>query len=188
VHEGHLLHPTDVNGINKMAGEWYHILYSNVYGIRTCALRLTNTYGPRMRVKDARQTFLGIWIRNLLQGKTVEVWGDGLQVRDFNYVDDVTDAMLTAALSEQSNGQIYNLGSRERINLKDLAALMIKVHGKGDFGVIPFPEDRKPIDIGDYYADYSKIRNVLRWNPRVSLEEGLSRTLQYYYKFINHYL
>jgi len=177
-----------VNGINKMAGEWYHILYSNVYGIRTCALRLTNTYGPRMRVKDARQTFLGIWIRNLLQGKTVEVWGDGLQVRDFNYVDDVTDAMLTAALSEQSNGQIYNLGSPERINLKDLAALMIKVHGKGDFEVIPFPEDRKPIDIGDYYADYNKIRNVLRWKPRVSLEEGLSRTLRYYYKFIDHYL
>ena len=100
VHEGHLLHPTDVNGINKMAGEWYHVLYSNVHGIRTCALRLTNTYGPRMRVKDARQTFLGIWIRNLLEGKRIEVWGDGLQVRDFNYVDDVTDAMLMAALSE----------------------------------------------------------------------------------------
>jgi UDP-glucose 4-epimerase len=188
VHEGHILHPTDVNGINKMAGEWYHILYSNVYGIRTCALRLTNTYGPRMRVKDARQTFLGIWIKNLVDGKQIEVWGDGLQVRDFNFVDDVTDAMLTAALSEQSNGQIYNLGSPDRINLKDLAALMIKVHGKGEYEIIPFPEDRKPIDIGDYYADYSKIRNALHWNPRVSLEKGLSRTFQYYYGFIDHYL
>jgi UDP-glucose 4-epimerase len=188
VHEGHLLHPTDVNGINKMAGEWYHILYSNVHGIRTCALRLTNTYGPRMRVKDARQTFLGIWIRNLIEGKRIEVWGDGLQVRDFNYVDDVTDAMLSAALSGQSNGQIYNLGSPERVNLKDLAALMISVHGKGDFAVIPFPEDRKPIDIGDYYAEYSKIRNALNWSPRVSLEQGLSRTLQYYYGSIDHYL
>jgi len=188
VHEGHILHPTDVNGINKMAGEWYHILYSNVYGIRTCALRLTNTYGPRMRVKDARQTFLGIWIKNLVEGKRIEVWGDGLQVRDFNFVDDVTDAMLVAALSEQSNGQIYNLGSPERVNLKDLAALMIKVHGKGEYAVIPFPEDRKPIDIGDYYADYSKIRSALDWNPRLSLEEGLSRTLQYYYRFIDNYL
>ncbi len=188
VHEGHLLHPTDVNGINNMAGEWYHILYNNVYGIQTCALRLTNTYGPRMRVKDARQTFLGIWIRNLTQGKPIEVWGDGLQVRDFNYVDDVTDAMLMAALSEQSNGQIYNLGSPERINLKDLAALMIKVHGKGEYEVVPFPEDRKPIDIGDYYADYGKIRAALNWNPRLSLEDGLSRTLQYYYRFIHEYL
>jgi UDP-glucose 4-epimerase len=188
VHEGHLLHPTDVNGINKMAGEWYHILYNNVHGIRTCALRLTNTFGPRMRVKDARQTFLGIWIRNLIQGKTVEVWGDGLQVRDFNYVDDVIEALLMAALSERSHGQIFNLGSPEHVSLIDLAALVIKIHGKGDYKVIPFPEDRKPIDIGDYYADYSRIRDVLDWNPRLSLEEGLSRTLQYYYGFIDHYL
>jgi nucleoside-diphosphate-sugar epimerase len=177
-----------VNGINKMAGEWYHILYSNVYGIRTCALRLTNTYGPRMRVKDARQTFLGIWIKNLVEGKRIEVWGDGLQVRDFNYVDDVTDAMLMAALSEQSNGQIYNLGSPERVNLKDLAALMIKLHGRGAYAVVPFPEDRKPIDIGDYYADYAKIRDALSWNPRVGPEEGLTRTLQYYCQFIHEYL
>jgi len=188
VHEGHILHPTDVNGINKMAGEWYHILYSHVYGIRTCALRLTNTYGPRMRVKDARQTFLGIWIKNLVEGRQIDVWGDGLQVRDFNYVDDVTDAMLLTALSQQSNGQTYNLGSPERINLKDLAALMIKVHGRGEYEVIPFPEDRKPIDIGDYYADYGKIRNVLHWNPRLSLEAGLTRTLQYYYQFMHEYL
>jgi UDP-glucose 4-epimerase len=188
VDEGHILHPTDVNGINKMAGEWYHILYSNVYGIQTCALRLTNTYGPRMRVKDARQTFLGIWIKNLVEGKRIEVWGDGHQVRDFNYVDDVTDAMLTAALSEQSNGQIYNLGSPERVNLKDLAALMIRVHGKGAYEVVPFPEDRKPIDIGDYYANYSKVRAALNWNPRLSLELGLTRTLQYYYQFIHEYL
>jgi len=188
VHEGHILHPTDVNGINKMAGEWYHILYSNVYGIRTCALRLTNTYGPRMRVKDARQTFLGIWIKNLVEGKRIEVWGDGLQVRDFNYVEDVTEAMLMAALSERSNGQIYNLGSPERVNLKDLAALMIKVHGRGEYEVIPFPEDRKPIDIGDYYADYTKIRDALNWNPRHGLEQGLTATLQYYYQFIHEYL
>jgi UDP-glucose 4-epimerase len=188
VHEGHILHPTDVNGINKMAGEWYHILYSHVYGIRTCALRLTNTYGPRMRVKDARQTFLGIWIKNLVEGRRIEVWGDGLQVRDFNYVDDVTGAMLMAALSEQSNGQVYNLGSPERINLRDLAALMIRVHGRGEYEVIPFPEDRKPIDIGDYYADYNKIRTVLNWIPRLTLEAGLTRTLQYYYQFMHEYL
>jgi len=188
VHEGHLLHPTDVNGINKMAGEWYHILYSSVYGIRTCALRLTNTYGPRMRVKDARQTFLGIWIKNLVEGKRIEVWGDGLQLRDFNYVDDVTDAMLTAALSEQSDGQIYNLGSTERVTLKDLAALMIEVHGRGEYVIVPFPEDRKPIDIGNYYADYSKIRDALNWNPRLGLVQGLTRTIQYYYQFIHEYL
>src|SRR5690349_7046956 len=92
VNEDHLLRPVDVNGINKMAGEWYHTLYNNVFGITTCALRLTNSYGPRMRVKDARQTFLGTWIRLLMEGKPFEVWG-GQQLRDFTYVDDVVDAL-----------------------------------------------------------------------------------------------
>jgi len=96
--------------------------------------------------------------------------------------------MLMAALSKQSNGQIYNLGSPERVNLKDLAELMIRVHGKGEYEVIPFPEDRRPIDIGDYYADYSKIQTALNWNPHLSLETGLARTLQYYYQFIREYL
>src|ERR687886_513183 len=97
VDERHLLHPTDVNGVNKMAGEWYHILYNNVYGVRACALRLSNTYGPRMRVKDARQTFLGIWIKQLIDDEPIQVFGDGMQIRDFNYVDDAVDALLLAA-------------------------------------------------------------------------------------------
>jgi len=187
VDERHLLHPTDVNGINKMAGEWYHILYNNVYGIRAVSMRLTNTYGPRMRVKDARQTFLGIWIRRLIEGETIEVWGDGTQIRDFNYVDDVVDAMLLAAATDDANGQIYNLGSDETINLRDLAALLVGLVGGGSFRVIPFPADRKPIDIGDYYADYRRIRGKLGWTPKVSLREGLARTLEYYRKYREHY-
>src|SRR6185369_12574271 len=103
VDENHLLRPVDVNGINKMAGEWYHILYNNVYGIRATALRLTNTYGPRMRIRDARQTFLGLWIRLLLEERQFEVW-DGQQLRDFNFVDDAVDALVAAAVSDQANG------------------------------------------------------------------------------------
>jgi UDP-glucose 4-epimerase len=109
VDEKHLLRPTDVNGINKMAGEWYHILYNNVYGIRASALRLTNTYGPRMRVKDARQTFLGIWIKQLVENKPFEVWG-GAQLRDFTYIDDTVDALLAAAVCDKANGKAFNLG------------------------------------------------------------------------------
>ncbi len=187
VDERHLLHPTDVNGINKMAGEWYHIVYNNVYGIRAVSLRMTNTYGPRMRVKDARQTFLGIWIKNLIEGKPIQVWGDGLQVRDFNYVDDAVEAILLAATSENANGQIFNLGSDETINLRDLAALCIEVNGGGTYEIIPFPPDRKVIDIGDYYADYRKIRGMLGWTPRVNLREGLKRTLEYYRAYREHY-
>jgi len=187
VDERHLVHPTDVNGINKMAGEWYHIVYNNVHGIRAVSLRMTNTYGPRMRVKDARQTFLGVWIKQLIDGKPIEVWGDGTQIRDFNYVDDVVDAILLAATTDDAFGQIFNLGSDETINLRGLAALCVEVNGSGDFKTIPYPTDRKPIDIGDYYADYRKIRGKLGWQPRVSLREGLKRTLEFYRANKEHY-
>lgn len=187
VDERHQLSPVDVNGINKMAGEWYHILYNNVHGIRGCSLRLTNTYGPRMRVKDARQTFLGIWIKKLIDGESIQVWGDGLQIRDFTYVDDCVDVMLLAAASPNADGQIFNLGSEETINLRDLAALLVEVAGNGDYEIIPYPSDRKPIDIGDYYGDYRLIRGRLGWSPRVMLREGLARTLEYYRAHKEHY-
>jgi len=187
VDERHPLSPVDVNGINKMAGEWYHLVYNNVYGIRSSVLRLTNTYGPRMRVKDARQTFLGIWIRLLLEGKALQVFGDGKQVRDFSYVDDVVEAMLLCAASEDANGEIFNLGADDPINLKDTAELLIRVTGGGEYRIVPFPPDRKAIDIGDYYADYRKIRSKLGWKPTVPLEQGLARTMAYYREHAGHY-
>ncbi len=187
VDERHLLHPVDVNGINKMAGEWYHILYNNVYGIRACALRLTNTYGPRMRVKDARQTFLGVWIRNVIEGKPVQVWGDGRQLRDFTYIDDCVEALLLAALHPAAVGQIFNLGGLEVINLRDLAALVVEIAGGGSFEIIPYPADRKPIDIGDYYADDRRIRQMLGWQPKVDLRAGLARTIAFYREHQAHY-
>jgi UDP-glucose 4-epimerase len=187
VDEKHLLRPTDVNGINKMAGEWYHILYNNVYGIRACALRLTNTYGPRMRVKDARQTFLGIWIRLLVEGKPFDVWG-GTQLRDFTYVDDAVDAFLLAATREEANGQVFNLGGCEVIGLRDLADLLLAANGGGTFQVREFPTDRKRIDIGDYYADFSHIRSILGWEPKVSLRKGLACTIAFYRENLEHYL
>ncbi|MFQ3631986.1 NAD-dependent epimerase/dehydratase family protein [Roseiflexus sp.] len=187
VDERHLLHPVDVNGVNKMAGEWYHILYNNVYGIRACALRLTNTYGPRMRVKDARQTFLGIWIKLLIDEEPIQVFGDGSQIRDFNYVDDVVEAMLMAGASPAADGSILNLGSDETINLRDLAALLVEINGGGSFEVVPFPPDRKVIDIGDYYADYRLIQGRLGWRPKVSLREGLRRTLEFYRREREYY-
>jgi UDP-glucose 4-epimerase len=189
VDERHLLHPTDVNGINKMAGEWYHIVYNNVYGIRATSLRLTNTYGPRMRVKDARQTFLGIWLRQILSDEPIVVYGDGQQLRDFNYVDDVIDAMLVAASDERANGQVYNLGSVELpVSLNDLAQMLIAINAAGEYRRIPFPPDRKSIDIGDYYADFSKIQRELGWTPQVSLAEGLRRSLDYFRRHLPHYL
>jgi UDP-glucose 4-epimerase len=186
VDEKHLPCPRDVNGINKMAGEWYHILYNNVYGIRACALRLTNTYGPRMRVKDARQTFLGIWVRLLLEGRPFEVWGGG-QLRDFTFVDDAVEAFLLAAAREEADGQVFNLGGCEVVSLRDLAATLVAVNGGGVSEVREFPADRKRIDIGDYYADDRRIRSELGWEPRTRLEEGLRLTLAYYRSRLEHY-
>lgn len=188
VDERHPLNPVDVNGINKVAGEWYHLLYNNVHGIRTAVLRLTNTYGPRMRVKDARQTFLGIWIKKVLAGDKLQVFGDGKQIRDFNYVDDVVEALLLAASSDDANGQVFNLGAEDPISLKDTAEMLLRIHGVGEYEVVPFPVERKSIDIGDYYADYRRFRSKLGWTPQVSLEQGLKLTLDYYAQNGQHYL
>ena len=187
VDEAHPSRPTDVNGINKMAGEWYHLLYSQVYGLRACALRLTNTIGPRMRIKDARQTFLGVWVRLLLEHKPFEVRG-GDQLRDFTYVDDVVEACLMSAASETTNGQVFNLGSREVISLKDLASLLVEVNGGGEYTVRAFPPDRKRIEIGDYYADFSRIRTAVQWEPTMPLRDGLANTISYYREHLAHYV
>ncbi len=187
VDEAHPIRPVDVNGINKLAGEWYHLLYNNVYGIRTCALRLTNTYGPGMRVKDARQTFLGIWIRNVIERKPILVFGDGTQLRDFNYVDDVVEALLLAALNPRADGQVFNLGSREVVSLKQLAQMLTELHPGAGFEMVSFPPERKAIDIGDYYSDYHKIETELDWQPKVDLREGLIASLTYYGKHQKQY-
>lgn len=180
VDEAHPIRPVDVNGINKLAGEWYHLLYNNVYGIRACALRLTNTYGPGMRVKDARQTFLGIWIRNVIEGKPILVFGDGLQLRDFNYVDDVVDALLMAALDAKADGQVFNLGSKEVVSLKHLAQMLCDLSQGASYEIVPFPPERKAIDIGDYYSNYDKFQTALGWQPKIDLKQGLASSLAYY--------
>lgn len=186
VDEKHLLHPADVNGVNKMAGEAFHILYNNVYGIRACALRLTNTFGPRMRVKDARQTFLGIWIRRVIEEQPFEVWGGG-QRRDFTFVDDAIEAFLLVAASEKADGQLFNLGGETQISLKNLAELLVEINGGGDFVVRDYPAERKGIDIGDYYADFSKIRSALGWEPKIPLRDALKATLDFYREHLAHY-
>jgi UDP-glucose 4-epimerase len=187
VDERHPLHPVDVNGVNKMAGEWYHMVYNDVYGIRSCSLRLTNTYGPRMRVRDARQTFLGIWIRRVLEGRPLQIYGDGKQVRDFNFVEDVIDALLLAAHCDAANGQIFNLGGSEPISLQELAELLLDVAGSGSYEIVPFPADARRIDIGDYYADCRHIGAVLGWQPRTSLSTGLAESVAFYREHARHY-
>lgn len=178
--ERHPVHPTDVNGINKMAGEWYHILYNNVYGLRACSLRLTNTYGPRMLVKHSRQTALGWFVRQAIDDHEIEIWGDGRQRRDYTYVDDVVEAFVRAGMTEAVNGRVVNLGGRAPIDHLELIQTLIDVAGTGRFRVIPFPPDRKAIDIGDVYSSYALAHELLGWEPVVALRDGLARTVAFY--------
>jgi UDP-glucose 4-epimerase len=187
VGESHPLNPVDINGINKMAGEKYHLLYNDIYGIPATALRLTNTIGPRMRIKDARQTFVGLWVRQILEGQPISVWG-GKQLRDFTDVEDAVDAFLMAAASPSTNGQVYNLGGSEVVDLVSVAKLMVEVNGSGKYEMRDFPADRRAIDIGDYYGDFSKIRTELGWTPKRALRETIESTLRYFRDSMPNYL
>jgi UDP-glucose 4-epimerase len=187
VDESHPCRPVDVNGIHKLAAEGYHLLYGKAYGLRTCVLRLTNTVGPRMRIRDARQMFLGVWVRALLEGRPFEVWG-GEQLRDFTDVGDAVQALLLAAADEASDGRVFNVGGDGAVPLARLAEMLVEVHGQGSYQVRAFPADRKRIDIGDYCADCGLIRRTLGWRPQVPLPEALRRTLAFYRENLCHYL
>jgi UDP-glucose 4-epimerase len=187
VDENHPLHPVDVNGVNKMAGEAYHILFHDVYGIHATALRLTNTYGPRMRIKDARQTFVGVWLRAVLEGRPIEVW-DGTQQRDLTYVDDAAHAFLLAGAVTEAKGGVFNIGG-ERATLEALAQALIAANGgSGRHETRAFPAERKRIDIGDYYADDTRFRGLTGWQPGTSLADGLKRSLAYFRAHLAQYV
>jgi len=187
VDEAHPLRPADVNGVNKIAGEAYHLLFHDVYGINTRSLRLTNVYGPGMRIKDARQNFLGIWLRLAVEGKPFEVWG-GEQRRDMVYVDDAVEAFLAAAVSPESAGQALNVGGDAPYSLVEIARALVHANGGGKFEMREFPPERKRIDIGDFITDDRKFRALAGWAPRLSLAEGLARSIAYYRDRVALYL
>jgi len=186
--EDHLQAPTDVNGVNKLAGEWYHIVYHGAYGLRTTSLRLTNTYGPRQLIKHNRQGFIGWFVRLAVEGKTIQLFGDGRQLRDLTYVEDVVDAFLRAGADDAANGRVYNLGGQAPVSLHDLAELIVHLAGRGSLELVPWPEERKKIDIGDVYSSYARIHAELGWQPKTPLRDGLLRMIEYYRRYGEHYL
>jgi UDP-glucose 4-epimerase len=188
VGEAHLVRPTDVNGINKAAGEYYHLVYNNVFGVRACSLRLTNVYGPRQLIKHNRQGFIAWFIRLAIEGQTIQIYGDGSQQRDFVYVDDAADAFLRAGASDACNGEVFNIGGDEPIAHRDLAALLMKLAGGGSVRYVDWPADKKAIDIGSFYADSSKFKAATGWRATVALEEGLRRTIAFYREHLGQYL
>jgi UDP-glucose 4-epimerase len=188
VDENQPVAPPDANGVSKFAGEQYWMLEHRVRHRPVVSLRLTNCYGPRLRIRDARQTFLGIWIRCVLEGRPFEVWG-GSQLRDMTYVDDVTEAFLRAAESPACFGRIFNIGGSPPASLHELAELMVRLAGPpASYTTREFPADRAAIDIGSYHADDSAFREATGWAPRVSLEEGIRRSLDWFRPRLAEYL
>jgi UDP-glucose 4-epimerase len=188
VREDHLVRPTDVNGINKAAGENYHIVYNNVFGVRACSLRLTNVYGPRQLLKHNRQGFIGWFIRRAIEDQEIQIYGSGAQVRDFVFVDDAADAFLRAGVSDACNGQVFNVGGREPISHKALVELLISTAGSGRYRMVEWPPEKKAIDIGDFYADSSRLASVVGWTPTTPLAGGLARTIAFYREFLHEYV
>jgi UDP-glucose 4-epimerase len=188
VDEKHLVRPTDVNGINKVAGEYYHLVYNNVFGVRGCSLRLTNVFGPRQLVRHSRQGFIGWFIRLTIEDREIEVFGDGSQVRDFVYVDDAADAFLRAGALDACNGEVFNVGGDEPISHRDLVALLVGIAGTGRMRLSEWPAEKKAIDIGSFYSDSSRFRQLTGWRPQVTLREGLGRTVAYYREHLPKYL
>ncbi|HET9195515.1 MAG TPA: NAD-dependent epimerase/dehydratase family protein [Vicinamibacterales bacterium] len=188
VSESHLVRPADVNGINKAAGEYYHLLYNNVFGVRACSLRLTNVYGPRQLLKHNRQGFIAWFIRLAIEDREIQIYGDGSQLRDFVYVDDAAEAFLRAGADEACNGQVLNVGGLEPIAHRDLVQLLVGIAGSGRCRFVEWPPEKKAIDIGDFYADSTRIERTLGWTPTVSLAEGLRRTVEFYREHFDRYV
>jgi UDP-glucose 4-epimerase len=188
VTEDHLVRPVDVNGINKAAGENYHLLYNNVFHVRACSLRLTNVYGPRQLIKHSRQGFIGWFIRQVIEDAEIQIYGDGSQVRDFVYVDDAADAFLRAGASDAANGQVFNVGGFEPTTHRDLVQLLVAAAGSGRYRFVDWPPEQQAIDIGSFYADSSRIGRVLGWRASTSLTDGLTRTIAFYRDAWPHYV
>jgi UDP-glucose 4-epimerase len=188
VDERHLVRPTDVNGINKAAGEQYHLLYNNVFGVRACSLRLTNVYGPRQLIKHNRQGFIGWFIRQAIEDREIQIYGDGSQQRDFVFVDDAADAFLRAGASNASNGEVFNVGGDAAISHRDLVSLLIEVAGSGSVRYVEWPPEKKRIDIGSFYTDSTKFRQAVGWQPQTTLIDGLRQTVAFYRQHMPHYL
>jgi UDP-glucose 4-epimerase len=188
VTEEHPLMPVDVNGINLIAGEGYHLLYHDVYGIPAVSLRLTNTYGPHLLMKHGRQGFITVFIRRALEGQDLQVFGDGAQLRDFTYVSDSVDAFLAAALTKEAYGKALNVGGQEPVSLFDVARLCQEVAGEGGAAhTVPWPPEREKIDIGSIYVSHDRLTALTGWAPEVDLRTGLTRTFAFYREHGAHY-
>jgi UDP-glucose 4-epimerase len=187
VAEDHPFLPTEVNSANKAVADLYHIAYWHAHGISTVSLRLTNIYGPRMLMGHSRQGFINWFVRLAIEGREFRLYGDGSQLRDLVYVDDTVEAFLVAGLQREQQGVAFNIGSGRAASLREIAETLVELTGRGSLTYVPFPEEARRIEIGDYVADTRLSRERLGWQARTSLREGLQATCAYYEAHRRHY-
>jgi nucleoside-diphosphate-sugar epimerase len=174
------IRPIDPNGISKFASDAYHRMFARDFGMRTAVLRLTNTFGPRQLLAHNRQGFIPWFIRTAMTGGEITIYGDGLQTRDILYVDDAVDALLRVAALPELSGQVFNVGSPFIHSVGEVARLAVELAGTGSLRLIPFPEEKKRIDVGSVACDYSAMTQATGWLPSTDLRTGIARTIEYF--------
>ena len=179
--------PKGIYEISNLTAEKIIKVYCDVHGIDCVLLRLTNTYGPRAQMRHSRYGVVNWFVRLAVDDETIKVFGDGQILRDFLFVDDCVEALLMSAVCQPAMGEIFNVGVDKPTKIVELAETIVRVAGSGRWEFAPFTPERKAQEPGDFYSDISKIRRVIGWQPKTSLEEGLRRTIEYYRRYKDNY-
>ncbi len=179
--------PLSLYGTHKLTSEKYLQMYYKDFGIRSTILRITNPYGPRQQMKHHKYSILGWFIRQAMEGKTIKVFGDGNQIRDYIYIDDMVEPMCVVAATKDSDGQIINLGSGTGTMFKDMVQTVVDIVGSGNIEFVPWPQNYERVETGNSIADISKLKRLSGYAPVFDLNSGIERTYTYYKKHLKHY-
>lgn len=182
VAESHAINPIGIYAITNFAAERIVLTYHNLHKIKSVCLRITNTYGPRHQMQHDEYGVFNWFIRKAMDNEVIPVFGDGRIIRDYLYVDDLIEVLLGIALAEKAYGEVFNIGSGIPVNFIDLAETIIKIAGTGKTKYTDFSTERKSLEPGDYYADISKVKSIVKWQPKTKLEDGIKKTIAYYKK------
>jgi UDP-glucose 4-epimerase len=179
--------PRGIYEITNLTAEKMVKVYNDVHNIRSICLRLTNIYGPRAQMKSNHYGVVNWFVRLVIDGQTIPVYGDGNLKRDFLYIDDAIEAMLRCSLTEKCYGEIINIGRDDPETFKELAEILVRVAKSGSWKFTPFSPERKAQEPGDFVSDITKIRKLTGWRPKTSLHNGLKKTIAFYRKNKTHY-
>jgi len=181
-------HPLSLYGIHKLTSEKYLLMYHKDFGIPTTILRLTNPYGPRQQIKHSKYSLIGWFIRQAMEDKVIKIFGDGEQLRDYIFVDDIVSAMLLCAETPEAVGEMINVGMGSSTRFCDMVSSVIQCVGKGKMEFIPWPDNYEKIETGDISIDISKLKKITSWQPDCTLEEGIKKTYEYYKDWLKYYI